>query len=207
MGLRHADDRRRHERRDHRRGGADRRRHERRRLKLRSALFSVLTLVLPTSAKLTPLAHVVRPSVSTAVTSFDPISPQRAYQPLIREASTRYDVDPALIRSVIQTESAFDTMAVSPAGAAGLMQLMPEVAENLGVVDRFDPRENIMAGTRLLRELIDQHHGNLPLVLASYNAGAKAVARFRAIPPYPETRNYVQRVTQLIATDRGGSDD
>src|SRR6478736_6336874 len=115
VGLRHADERRRHERRDVQRPGTDRRRHERRRLKLRSALFSLLTLALPTSAKLTPLAHVVRPSVSTAVTSFDPISPKRAYEHLIREASSQYDVDPALIRSVIQTESAFDAMAVSPA--------------------------------------------------------------------------------------------
>jgi soluble lytic murein transglycosylase-like protein len=107
---------------------------------------------------------------------------------------------------VIQTESAFDTTAVSRAGAAGLMQLMPDVAEKLGVRDRFDPRENIMGGARLLRELLDQYHGNLPLVLAGYNAGAKAVRRFGTVPPFPETRDYVQRVTRLIKEDNSGGD-
>jgi soluble lytic murein transglycosylase-like protein len=206
LGLRGAEERREgHDRRARERLATDRRR-ERRRLRFRSVLFSVLTLALPTSSKLSPFKHVVRPTVSTAVTSFDPVPPERAYDHLIREASAAYDVDAALIRSVIQTESAFDAMAVSRAGAAGLMQLMPAVAEKLGVTDRFDPRDNIMGGARLLRELLDRYHGNLPLVLAGYNAGAAAVARFGAVPPFPETRHYVKRVTRLIKADTSGGD-
>lgn len=185
---------------------ADRRRRQRRRFRLRSALFSLLTVALPTSSKVAPLERFVRPRVSTTVTSFDPVPVQRAYDHLIREAALVHNVDAALIRSVIQTESAFDTMAVSRAGAAGLMQLMPAIAERLGVRDRFDPRDNIMGGAKLLRELLDHYHGNLPLVLAGYNAGATAVARFGRVPPFPETRQYVQRVTRLLKEDSSGGD-
>ena len=208
LGLRLEDDRRTTcDRRAHTRDEtADRRRRQRRRFRLRSALFSLLTVALPSSSKLTPLEHFVQPSVSTTVLSFDPVPLQRAYDRLIHEASVVHNVDAALIRSVIQTESAFDTMAVSRAGAAGLMQLMPAVAEKLGVQDRFDPRDNIMGGAKLLRELLDQYHGNIPLVLAGYNAGAKAVARFGRVPPFPETKHYVQRVTRLIKEDSGGGD-
>jgi soluble lytic murein transglycosylase-like protein len=207
VGLRRADERRHvRDRRARERGLTDRRRKQRRRLRLRSVLFSLLTLALPTSTKLPPVKHVTRPTVSTTVMSFDPISPEQAYDPFIREASAAYDVDAALIRSVIQTESAFDAMALSRAGAGGLMQLMPDVADKLGVTDRFDPRENIMGGARLLRELLDQYHGNLPLVLAGYNAGAAAVERFGSIPPFPETRDYVQRVTRLIKESATGGD-
>jgi hypothetical protein len=209
IGLRLADDRRKtcDRRADGRDEATDRRRGQRRRFRLRSALFSLLTVALPTSSKLTPLEPFVRPSVSTTVMSFDPVRLRRAYDHLIYEASLAYNVDAALIRSVIQTESAFDTTAVSRAGAAGLMQLMPDVAEKLGVRDRFDPRENIMGGARLLRELLDQYHGNLPLVLAGYNAGAKAVRRFGTVPPFPETRDYVQRVTRLIKEDNSGGNN
>jgi len=207
VGLRVADERRHSgDRRAHERGAVDRRRKQRRRLRFRSVLFSLLTLVIPTSSKWMPLQHVVRATVSTNVTSFDPVPPERAYNSIIREAALAYDVDAALIRSVIQTESAFDASAVSRTGAAGLMQLMPEVAQKLGVSDRFDPRDNIMGGARLLRELLDHYHGNLPLVLAGYNAGAAAVARFGTIPPFPETRQYVKRVTRLIKEDNSGDD-
>jgi len=119
-----------------------------------------------------------------------------------------YHVDPALIRSVIHAESAFDPSAVSRAGAMGLMQLMPDVAEAFGVEHPFDPRENIMAGARLLRELLDQHHGNIPLVLASYNAGPTAVADWGGVvPPFRETQGYVKRVTGLLADARRADND
>ena len=124
------------------------------------------------------------PLVSTTIDSVVAVSPTEAYEGIIREAAALYRVDASLIRSVMQAESAFNPSAVSRAGAMGLMQLMPDIVEAFGVVHPFDPRENIMAGTRLLRELLDQHRGNLRLTLASYNAGPTAVARYRAVPPF-----------------------
>jgi len=117
---------------------------------------------------------------------------------LIEEASRRYGLSTALIRAVIRTESAFDTLAVSPAGAQGLMQLMPALAADLGVADAFNPRQNIMAGTRYLSRLLREHEGNLPLALASYNAGPGNVARYQGIPPFKETQQYVETITRLV---------
>jgi len=108
-------------------------------------------------------------------------------------------MDPRMIKAVMETESAFNAMAVSPVGALGLMQLMPEVAEELGVTDPLDPRQNIMAGSKYLKQLLDAQGGNVRLALASYNAGPGNVAKYRAIPPFKETRNYVKRVTALLA--------
>jgi soluble lytic murein transglycosylase-like protein len=148
------------------------------------------------------------PRVSTTVNSFVAVPPQHAYDALIREAGVVYRVDAALIRSVIQAESAFDPSALSRAGAMGLMQLMPDTADAFGVVNPFDPRENIMAGTQLLKELLTAHHGNLPLTLASYNAGSGVVARYGgAVPPFKETRSYVKRITGLIADAHHTGDD
>jgi soluble lytic murein transglycosylase-like protein len=126
-----------------------------------------------------------------------------AYGHFIREAAEKYGIDEALIHSVIQVESAFNPVAVSPAGALGLMQLMPALATELGVDEPFDPRQNIMAGTRYLRKLLDLHRGNIKLALASYNAGPGAVARYGRIPPFGETRRYVMKVTKLLRQDRG----
>jgi soluble lytic murein transglycosylase-like protein len=134
-----------------------------------------------------------------------PVEPARAYDSIIADAAKTYRVDPTLIRSVIHAESGFDPSAVSRAGAMGLMQLMPETADAYGVEHPFDPRENIMAGTRVLRELLDVHHGNIPLVLASYNAGAGVVADWGGVvPPFAETQGYVKRVTGFIADARHG---
>jgi soluble lytic murein transglycosylase-like protein len=107
----------------------------------------------------------------------------------------------------MQAESAFNPMAVSPAGAMGLMQLMPEVAGAFGIADPFDPRENIMGGTRLLRELLDVYHNNIPLVLASYNAGPAAVARYGRVPPFRETQGYVKKIVTLIAKARNAGNN
>ena len=106
-----------------------------------------------------------------------------------------------MIKAVMQTESAFNAMAVSPVGALGLMQLMPDVAAELGAVDPMDPRENIMAGSRYLRQLLDANRGNLKLALASYNAGPGNVANYRAVPPFKETQNYVKKITALLAAN------
>jgi soluble lytic murein transglycosylase-like protein len=123
-----------------------------------------------------------------SIDSFTPVRPWKAYDALIREAARRYRVEAGLIRSVMQIESAFNPVAVSHAGALGLMQLMPELAAELGVTDPFDPRENIMAGARHLRRLLDLHGGNVMLAVASYNAGEGAVARYGTVPPFPETQ-------------------
>jgi len=133
-----------------------------------------------------------------ATTSRIHLRGEHAFDGLIKEASRRYGLSIALIRAIIRTESAFDSLAVSRAGAQGLMQLMPALSKDLGVDDPFDPRENIMAGTRYLSSLLAAHDGNLELALASYNAGPGTVARYQGMPPYKETRAYVERITKLV---------
>jgi soluble lytic murein transglycosylase-like protein len=112
----------------------------------------------------------------------------------VQEMAREHGVSPALIEAVVRTESGFAPSAVSPKGAGGLMQLMPKTASALGVVDRFDPRENIRGGVRHLRYLLERYQGGVVLALAAYNAGEGAVDAHRGVPPYPETQQYVQRV-------------
>jgi soluble lytic murein transglycosylase len=112
----------------------------------------------------------------------------------IRDAAERYGVPMKLVSAVIRAESGFNPRAVSPKGAQGLMQLMPTTAATLGVRNSFDPRQNIDGGVRHLRGLIDRFPNNLPLAIAAYNAGEKAVQQYRGIPPYPETQDYVTKV-------------
>jgi soluble lytic murein transglycosylase-like protein len=133
------------------------------------------------------------------IDSFDPVEGPHSYDDIVAEAARTYHLDPQMIRAVMQAESAFNAMAVSPVGALGLMQLMPEVAAELGVEDAMDPRQNIMAGSRYLRQLLTSHRGNVKLALASYNAGPGNVARYKAIPPFKETQDYVKKVTALLA--------
>ena len=115
---------------------------------------------------------------------------------LIAAACRRYGVEFALVKAIIKAESAFDPLALSPAGARGLMQLMPETAALHGVTNIHTPRDNIEGGVRHLRLLLDRFRGNLVLTLAAYNAGAEAVTYYNGVPPYQETREYVQRVLQ-----------
>jgi soluble lytic murein transglycosylase-like protein len=197
------------ERRSNGRERLDRRRLQRRKARMRNLLFSAVAVALPPQMKPAALNLAApQPAVSVTVEGFEAVPAREAYEDIIQEAADIYNLDPALIRSVIETESAYNASAVSHAGAAGLMQLMPAVAASLGVENRLDPRENIMAGARLLRELHDRYRGNLPLMLASYNAGATAVARYgRRIPPFPETQAYVKRVTKLLKKSREASGD
>ncbi len=121
---------------------------------------------------------------------------ERDLEPVIRRYSSQHRLHPALVRAVIKAESNFDPLAISRAGAIGLMQLMPQTALRLEVRDMYDPDDNVGGGTKYLRQLLDRFHGNLPLALAAYNAGENAVERYQALPPYNETRQYVRKVLQ-----------
>ena len=125
----------------------------------------------------------------------------KMYKRLAEAAARRYSLDPELVKSVIEKESHWNPRAVSRRGAMGLMQLMPSTARALGVIDPFDPRENIDAGVRYLKSLIDRF-GDLKKALAAYNAGPTVVKRYGGVPPYFETRNYVK---DILYRYNGGS--
>jgi soluble lytic murein transglycosylase-like protein len=158
---------------------------------------------MPVSAQLLELPMI--PSVLVETVYYMP--PEILYEPLVQEAAEYHGVDPDLVRAVVRTESAFDPTAVSTAGAQGLMQLMPELSEELGVKDPFDPRENVFAGVRYLRSLLDQHDGDEKLALASYNAGPGAVMRYNGVPPYPETEQYIRNINGLLSRELRAAED
>ena len=119
-----------------------------------------------------------------------------AYDEVIEEHAAEHNLPPELVRAVIQAESGFDSNAVSPKGAMGLMQLMPATASEFGVTNPFHPEQNIRAGVAYLRRLLDRYDSNVSLALAAYNAGPGAVERYSGIPPYRETRDYVKKITR-----------
>lgn len=124
------------------------------------------------------------------------------YDWLILRQAQVHRLDPALVKAVIAAESNFSPLAISRAGAQGLMQLMPQTADGLGVENPLHAAENVSGGTRYLREMLDRY-GDLSRALAAYNAGPKAVDRYRGIPPYPETKAYVRRVLAYYRGYRG----
>lgn len=172
----------------------------------------LLTRVLRPLCSCVPKVSVLGPAV-VALAVGGIVSPSSAdsgsrataasrYVRLVLEASSAYRLDPRLVDAVIRTESAYRPFAVSARGAVGLMQLMPATASRFGVVNRFDPVQNVFAGCAYLGELLAEF--DLVLAIAAYNAGAGAVRRHGGIPPYPETRRFVARVL-LRYLDAGGA--
>jgi soluble lytic murein transglycosylase-like protein len=145
-----------------------------------------------------PSVRTTRPAVSTS--GFEP------FEPLVQAHATRAGIRPDLVRAVIQVESGFNPRATSPKGAMGLMQLMPATARELGVVNPYDPEENIRGGTSYLRQLLDRYEGNEELALAAYNAGFNSVDRHGGrIPPYQETQDYVRKVGAVAEIEHRSS--
>lgn len=125
--------------------------------------------------------------------------------PLIDSAAKAQAVEPKLIRAVIEQESDFHACAVSPKGAQGLMQLMPETARDLNVTDPFDPSQNVQAGAKYLKQLLDRYKGDVAQALAAYNAGSSVVDQSGGIPDIPETRNYVSAILEKLGIQPGGN--
>ena len=121
------------------------------------------------------------------------------YDDLITEASKSHGISFSLLKALIKIESDFNPRAISSAGAIGLMQIMPENIKALNIKDPFDPWENIMGGTRYLKQLIRRFNGELPMALAAYNAGPNMVDRYKQIPPFKETENYVKKVMEYYS--------
>lgn len=142
---------------------------------------------------------VEEPGLELSFSEGQPI-PDTPFGDLFYEAGREHGVNPWLVAAVVRAESAFNPRAISPKGARGLMQLMPATAQRFGVADRdlFDPARNIEAGVRYLSWLLERFGNDLPSILASYNAGEGAVARYGGVPPYRETRDYIRRIFKTL---------
>jgi soluble lytic murein transglycosylase-like protein len=151
-------------------------------------------LTLPTSAEATAADAAASGSVKSS--SAPPLNE------VVNSASAAYHLDPDLVNSVIHAESGFNSHAVSPKGARGLMQLMPSTASQLGVHDAFDPQSNVTGGSRYLRELLERYNFDLVKALAAYNAGPERVEQYRGVPPFRETRAYVARIVHEYNTKK-----
>jgi hypothetical protein len=180
-------------------------------------LLTIVPAYLTSRPNAPQAAQEVASTVPDAGEAAEPVTneiPAVQIEAHIRAVALRYDISPLLVAAIVEAESEFNPRAVSDRGARGLMQLMPRTASSLRVGDTFDPYENIEGGVRHLRRLMDRFNDNLPLVLAAYNAGERAVLVYGGIPPYPETRHYVARILRRIGRtdllrsvrDRAGRD-
>lgn len=142
------------------------------------------------AAVLRRIADIEGPAAQLPATGVDP----QNFTALIDANAAKWGVDAALLRAIVANESGFDPSAASPAGAQGLMQLEPGTAADLGVTNPWDPAQNLAGGTRYFRGLLDRFHGNVRLALAAYNAGPGAIEKYGGLPPYAETRAYVEHV-------------
>jgi len=190
-----------------RRNHEDRRRHDRRMKLAGAGLLAAIAFGVgghEIAARMdTPAFSMFGPSepdssVDVTADFHLPAWDKEALEPFIQEAATVHGMSPSLIRAVIQTESRFNPLAVSRVGAQGLMQLMPTTARHVGIENPFDPRENILGGTKYLSTLLDRFKGNTAKALAAYNAGPTVVARHRGLPPYRETQGYVRKIQKLV---------
>src|SRR5580704_17666194 len=143
--------------------------------------------------------------VRTMVSNVHPVAGKTAPPAIdaaVRQIASQQSLPPELLHSVIQVESNYNSGAVSPKGAQGLMQLIPETARRFVVSDSFDPVENIQGGAKYLKYLLDLYQGDYPRALAAYNAGEKAVAKYGGVPSYAETQNYVAQVQKRIDSSK-----
>jgi soluble lytic murein transglycosylase-like protein len=150
-----------------------------------------------------PAAGAPAPA-ATASLAPAPVPPEQI-DALVNQNAATWQVDPSLVKAIIANESGFNANATSPVGAQGLMQLMPATAQGVGVKDSYDPAQNVAGGTRYLKGLLDRFHGDVKLAVAAYNAGPGAVEKYGDVPPYAETKNYVQNVLGSYDKYRAGN--
>lgn len=184
---------------------------------METGIAQVLRRIRAIERKFAPQSHIGSEAFSTRLnaelgrSASSPQAPQRAVAAsktaageagaplsrIIEQAARKYGVDPALAKAVAKTESNYDPDATSSAGAAGVMQLMPETARALGVKNLYDPQENIEGGVKYLREMLTTFDGDVTKAVAAYNAGPQAVKNYQGVPPYAETRDYVRKVLDI----------
>jgi len=152
-----------------------------------------------TSGVTAPDGEAIRPLSADDINIARPVTMSPAeLDPIVNSAAAKYGVDPSVVKAVIQTESSGDPTAVSKAGAAGLMQLMPSNVADSGITDPFDPVQNVDAGVSQLSGYLKKYNGNLDQALAAYNAGPGAVEEFHGVPPYHETQEYIKKINGLL---------
>jgi soluble lytic murein transglycosylase-like protein len=149
-----------------------------------------------------PQYSPLRAAAAPAATGSPAPVPSDQIAALVGQNAATWQVDPSLVKAIIANESGFDANATSKVGAQGLMQLMPSTAQSVGVRDAYDPAQNVAGGTRYLKGLLDRFNGDVRLAVAAYNAGPGAVEKYGDVPPYAETRNYVQNVLGSYAKYR-----
>jgi soluble lytic murein transglycosylase-like protein len=163
-----------------------------------SSLMTLLTISAtgsPYPVNYMETAKIIEPQVLSKKTVLTKNEKRlRVYDQMIVKTSARHDIDPDLVRAIIMAESLANTHAVSKKGATGLMQIMPKTAKSMGVKNSRHPAQNIEAGTKYLKCLMDEYDGNIKMALAAYNAGPGTVKKYKGIPPYKETRSYIKKV-------------